>query len=103
MIDILEYAINLANKMAKKRGISPCKVANQKKKFTRAIRKQLKTPQSCHGSFSSKYTLQFGSMNVRGLDVSAEHAIHQIIQNRQLDVSKIAHTGKNTLIVCLLR
>ena len=51
----------------------------------RAMRQKMKRfPDKCQ---VPPNTLHFGSMNVRGLDVLTEYAVHEIIKNRQLDVS----------------
>ena len=62
--------------------------AAHKRKFCRDTRENLKSFRSHQNEgSSSSNTIHFGSMNVRGLDISAEYAIHKVIEKRRLDVS----------------
>ena len=55
------------------------------KESRRAMRQKMRrVPEKCQVPLN---TLHFGSMNVRGLDILTEYAVHEIIKNRQLDVS----------------
>ena len=62
-----------------------------KNKFNKALRKKLQSQTPINdraGREEQKTIIKFGSINVRGLDISAENAIHQLITDRKIDVRK---------------
>ena len=60
-----------------------------KNKFTKALRDRLRKPLLVNiedRENERRTCLNFGSINIRGLDLSAENAIHQLIKTRNIDV-----------------